>query len=93
MAERSTRKTCLGPATGRPPGGLSTGPNHDNADRRSGNILALQGEQMKANAETALRQRRGGRAASDCPVVKYNEKNADIDYVINCPGIAMPGIQ
>jgi hypothetical protein len=37
--------------------------------------------------------RRGGRAASDCPVVKYNEKNADIDYVINCPGIAMPGIQ
>ena len=34
-----------------------------------------------------------GRAASDCPVVKYNERNADIQYVINCPGIAMPGIR
>ena len=38
-------------------------------------------------------ERRVGRAVSDCPVVKYDEKNADIDYVINCPGIAMPGIQ
>ena len=37
-------------------------------------------------------KRRVGRAAGDCPVVKYNEKNADIQYVINCPGVGMPGM-
>jgi hypothetical protein len=53
-------------------------------------------ESGSSTAQTAPGQsskRRGGRAASDCPVVKYNERNADIDYVINCPGIAMPGIR
>jgi hypothetical protein len=35
---------------------------------------------------------RVGPATSECPVVKYKE-NGDIAYVINCPGVAMPGIQ
>ena len=45
------------------------------------------------NTATGQSSKRRGGAASDCPVVKYNERNADIDYVINCPGIAMPGIR
>src|SRR5215472_4214385 len=50
-------------------------------------------QMLKERETSQSSQRRGGRAASDCPVVKYNERNADIDYVINCPGIATPGIR
>lgn len=54
-------------------------------------VLQLRKEREKsASASNAATASKRGRATSECPVVKYKE-NGDIEYVINCPGLGMPG--
>jgi hypothetical protein len=53
-----------------------------------------QGGEKNGNASTTIGQsskRHVAPATTDCPVVKYKE-NGDIEYVTNCPGPGMPGI-
>ena len=59
-------------------------------------VLKMRKETEKnGSASTTIGQssnkRRVGPTTSDCPVVKYTE-DGSIDYVINCPGPGMPGI-
>lgn len=58
-------------------------------------VLQLRKERDKSasasnSTTTGQSKRRGGSANGECPVVKYKE-DGDIEYVINCPGVAIPG--
>jgi hypothetical protein len=44
-----------------------------------------------SSASRRTSRSRGGAVTGDCPVVKYSD-DGSIDYVINCPGPGMPGL-
>jgi hypothetical protein len=57
-------------------------------------VKMRQDREKKGSAPTTVGQsskRRVGPATSDCPVVKYTE-DGGIEYITNCPGPGMPGI-
>ena len=54
-------------------------------------VLQMRKQQQNSTTVGQSSKRRGAPATKECPTVKYTE-DGSIDYITNCPGPGMPGM-